>query len=83
MKIFLVSFLVAALAACATIYKPEVFDNGGGLYTLRLFVGTKGDKIYLDNFDRKARDLCGGDYKVLKQKHWDDGHMDWEIQCGK
>ncbi|MBM4254088.1 MAG: hypothetical protein FJ146_19145 [Deltaproteobacteria bacterium] len=83
MKTFILSIAVVALAACATVYKPEVFDNGSGLYSLRLHVGTRGDNLYEDNFDKKARDLCGGDYTLLKKKKWNDGQLDWDIKCSK
>lgn len=77
---------------CAAIYKPDVWDDmeDNKIHTLRLYTGSKGECLYVSNFEKKAKETCKNGYEVLEKtrepktlhpKLHSDGYYTWVIRC--
>jgi len=92
-KLLLMSPLFMLGISCASVYKPDVWDDVAdkNVHTLRLYTGSKGECLYNSNFEEKAQDVCKGkEYEVLEKtrapktlhpKLYDEGYFTWVVRC--
>ncbi len=92
-KFILLSVLILCGLSCATMYKPEVWDDmtDQEVHTLRLYTGSMGESLYDTNFQVMAKDVCKGKGydviektktpKTLHPKLHSDGYFNWIVRC--